>query len=206
MNRLKLDISVIALAIGFAFSSGAMAQSMSKNDYKAGKDKIAAEYKSAKAGCVPLSGNASDICKAETKGKEEVALAELEASYKPTRKAHYKARVAKAEADYSVAKERCDDLSGNAKDVCVKQAKAAEVTAKADAKTQMKTSDANATAGEKSAEARSEANKETAEARKDASADKTNAEYAVAKEKCDTYSGTAKDRCMDQAKVRYGKQ
>jgi hypothetical protein len=34
--------------------------------------------------------------------------------------------VTQAKADYLVAKERCDDLAGNAKDVCVKEAKAAE--------------------------------------------------------------------------------
>ena len=33
--------------------------------------------------------------------------------------------MAKADATYEVAKERCDDLSGNAKDVCKKDAKAA---------------------------------------------------------------------------------
>ena len=31
----------------------------------------------------------------------------------------------KADAEYDVAKERCDDLAGNAKDVCQKDAKAA---------------------------------------------------------------------------------
>ena len=31
---------------------------------------------------------------------------------------------AKAEADYQVAKERCDSLSGDAKDACVKEAQA----------------------------------------------------------------------------------
>ena len=35
---------------------------------------------------------------------------------------------------YEVAKERCDDLKGNDKDACVKDAKAAEARAKADAK------------------------------------------------------------------------
>jgi hypothetical protein len=35
---------------------------------------------------------------------------------------------------YDVAKEKCDDLSGNAKDVCVKDAKAAQAKAKAEAK------------------------------------------------------------------------
>jgi hypothetical protein len=33
-----------------------------------------------------------------------------------------------------VAKERCDDKSGNPKDICVEEAKAAQATAKADAK------------------------------------------------------------------------
>jgi hypothetical protein len=42
--------------------------------------------------------------------------------------------VAKAEADYRVAKERCDDQAGNVKDVCLEEAKAAEAAAKADAK------------------------------------------------------------------------
>jgi hypothetical protein len=37
---------------------------------------------------------------------------------------------AKSEADYRVAKERCDDKSGNPKDICVEEAKAAQATAK----------------------------------------------------------------------------
>lgn len=190
----KLNINGIALAITLAFSTAAMAEGMSKDAYKAGKEKISAEYKTAKAACDPLAGNAKDICKLEAKGKEKVALAELEASYKPTQKNHYEVSVAKAEADYDVAKEKCDDLSGNAKDVCVKEAKAAETAAKADAKAQLKTSEANTTAKEKSTEARS-----------DATADKSDAQYNLAKEKCDTYSGTAKDNCLSQAKTRYNK-
>jgi len=201
----KLNIKVIALTVSFAFSTGAMAQAMSKNDYLAGKDRIAAEYKSAKAACVSFSGNPNDICMAEANGREKIARANLDAGYKPTRKSHYQARVAKAEADYAVARERCDDMAGNAKDVCVKEAQAAETTAKADAKAQMKTSDANDTANEKSAEARSEANVKANDARKDAAADTLDAQYGVAKEKCDTYAGGAKDHCLDQAKARFGK-
>jgi hypothetical protein len=190
----KLNVNVIALALGLAFSAGTMAAGISKDAYKAEKDRIAAEYKSAKAGCSSLSGNENDICVAEAKGKEKVAMAELEASYKPSRDARHQVSVAKAEANYAVAKERCNDLAGNAKDVCVKEAKAAETAAKADAKAQLKSSDANATASEKSAEAR-----------KDASADKRDAEYKVAKEKCDAFAGGAKDQCLDQAKARFGK-
>jgi hypothetical protein len=201
----KFNVSVIALALGFAFSAGALAEGMSKDDYKAGKASIAAAYHSAKADCASLSGNPNDICVAEAKGKEKIARAELEATYKPNRKTHYQARVAKAEADYAVAQERCDDKAGNAKDVCVKEAKAAETAAKADAKMQVQISDANDTANEKSAEARSEANNQAAGARKDAAADKLEAQYGVAKEKCDLYAGGAKDVCLDRAKERFGK-
>lgn len=201
----KLNIRMIALVISFAFSAGAMAQSMSKNDYKAAKDKISADYKSARAACASLSGNTKDICVVEAKGSKKTAKAELDASYKPTPKTRFQARAAKAEADYAVAKERCDDMAGNAKSVCVKEAKAAQIAAKADAKAQMKTTDANATAKEKSADARSKAKTQAADARKDAAADKLDAEYAVEKQKCDIYAGGAKDYCLDRAKARFGK-
>ena len=149
MNKLK--INAIALALGFAFSAGAMAQSLSKDDYKAGKDRITAEYKTAKAGCATLAANAKDICVAEAKGQEKVAKAELEASYKPSEKARHAVSMAKAEADYAVARERCDDKAGNDKKACVKEAKAAEARAKADAKAPLQTSEANKPAAEKSA-------------------------------------------------------
>ena len=190
----KFNIAPMAMALGLVFSTAVLAQAVSKEDYQNGKDKIAAEYKSDKTSCSSLSANAKDICLAQALGKEKVAIADLEASYKPTVKNHYDARVAKAEAQYSVAKERCDDLAGNAKDVCVKEAQAAETAAKADAKAQMKTAEATTTAGEKSAEAR-----------KDASSDKRDADYAVAKEKCDALAGSAKGNCLDQAKARFAK-
>ena len=42
------------------------------------------------------------------------------------------------EADYKVAMEKCDDKAGNLKDVCIKEAKAAMKSAKADAKANKK--------------------------------------------------------------------
>jgi starch phosphorylase len=90
--------------------------------------------------------------------------------------------------------EKCDDKAGNDKDVCVKQAKAAETRAKADAKANMKVAKAGQAATEKSSAAR-----------KDAAEDKRDADYAVAKEKCDKFSGDAKDRCLNEAKARFGK-
>lgn len=201
----KLSINVIAIALGLAFSAGSMAEGISKTAYQTGKDKITTDYKADKAGCESLSGNKNDICVEEAKGKERVANAELEARYKPSRETRYEVSVAKAEAIYAVAKERCDDMAGNTKDVCVKEAEAAQVTAKADAKAQMKTGEANATANEKTSEARTKASGESAEARKDAAADKRDAEYTVAKERCDAFAGGAKDECMETAKAQFGK-
>lgn len=148
MNR--LNITTIAAAIALALSTGAIAQSLSKDDYKAGKDKIVTEYKSSKAACGSLSGNAKDICVVEAKSKEKVATAELEASYKPSAKASHAVTIAKAEADYAIAKEKCDDKSGNDKKACVKEAKAAETLAKADATAAMPPSASSKPAKEKS--------------------------------------------------------
>jgi osmotically-inducible protein OsmY len=148
----KSDVTALAAAIALAISAGALgAQAMSKQEYKAGQDRIGADYKSAKAACDSLSANAKDVCMAEAKGKQKVAKAELEATNKPGDKASYAVSVAKAEANYAVAKEKCDDKSGNEKKACVKEAKAAETRAKTDAKAQMKTADASKPAKEKSA-------------------------------------------------------
>ena len=57
-----LDIASVTAAFALAFSTGAIAQSMSKADYKSGKGSIAAEYKSATAACASVSGNARDKC------------------------------------------------------------------------------------------------------------------------------------------------
>ncbi|MHB8474472.1 MAG: hypothetical protein ACYDC8_16800 [Gammaproteobacteria bacterium] len=198
--------TAVAAAIGLTFSVGAMAQqTMSKKDFKSGMDSIATVYKSDKTSCESLSGNANDICMAEAKGKEKVAKADLEARNKNTNRARYEALVTKAEADYSVAKQKCDDRAGNVKDVCLKEAKAAEVAAKADAKANMKTSDANNKANKESTEANKEAEDTSTAASHDAAMDKGDAEFAVAKEKCDALAGSAKDSCMNEAKMRYGK-
>ena len=130
----KLNITAIAAALAFAFGNGAMAaQGMSKDEYQAANDKIAANYKSAKARCDSLTANAKDVCVAEAKGKENVAKAELEARNKPSDKARSAVSIAKAEAAYAVARQKCDDKTGNDKTACVKEAQAREARAKANA-------------------------------------------------------------------------
>lgn len=200
----RLSISVLVLALGFAFSAGSMAEDLSRGDYQAGNKRIAAGYRSAKARCAALAGNKRDICMAKTQGTRDVALAELHASYKPSPLAHFQAHMARTRADYAVARERCDERTGNAKVVCVRKAKAAATAARADARAQLKTSEAIA-ADEKAGDAHTKATSEAAVANKDAAAEKRDARYGVAKQKCDGYAGVAKDRCIDEARARFGK-
>jgi hypothetical protein len=182
MNTLQHCKSALAVAALFA-ASGAFAATMSQADYKAGKDRISADYKADKAACDSFSGNAKDICVEQAKGKESVAKAELEANYSGKTADFAKVAVAKADANYAVAKEMCDDKGGNAKDVCVSEAKAAHTKELADAKL----------------------NKKVGEARSDAVQDKRDADYKVAAEKCESLAGDAKAACLSAAKQRFDK-
>jgi hypothetical protein len=86
-----------------------------------------------------------------------------------------------ADADYKAAKATCNSLTGNDKDVCVKEAEASYQKTKADAKAARTSSSAQAEAGE----------------------DKRDANYQVAKEKCDAMTGDQKGACVAQAKADY---
>jgi hypothetical protein len=163
--------------------SAVNAQAMPKADYKAAKTRIGIEYTADKKACADLKANAKDICREEAKAKDKVALAELEFNYSGKPADGTKLAKAKVSSAYAVAKEKCDDQAGNAKDVCNKEAKAVEVKGMA-----------NITMG-----------KEIGEAKKDAAQDKRDADYKVAVEKCDALAGDAKSTCIQTAKTHFGK-
>jgi hypothetical protein len=167
---------------------------ISKDAYDIQVRNAETQYKVDKDACASRSGNTKDICLAEANGKEKIAKADAEAAYKNTPTAREVARVTRAEATYGVAKEKCDELAGNPKDVCVKEADAALVKSKADAKVDRVTADTRQDAATKQADAIKQAN-----------TDKRDAEYKVAIEKCDALAGPAKDSCISNAKVQYGK-
>jgi len=134
---LKLSVLVACL---MAFSSGYAADKMSKDDYKAAKDKITADYKAAKSACDSQKGNAHDICEKEAQAKEKVAMAELDFNNTGKDSDRMKLEKVKAEQDYAVAKEKCEDKKGAEERACKKEAKAAEKKALADIKAEKKTS------------------------------------------------------------------
>lgn len=86
-----------------------------------------------------------------------------------------------AKADYKAARAKCNNLGGNDKDVCMKEAKAAKTTTISDAKAAKKNAGSNA----------------------EARADSREARYEVAKEKCESMSGEAKNVCKKEAEARY---
>ena len=115
------------------------AANMTKEEASAEKTRIEAEYKADRKACDALSANAKDVCVEQAKGKEKVARAELDYKQDASERHRGKVADAKAEAQYAVAKEKCDDLAGDQKDVCVKDAKAAKARAEADMKSARRT-------------------------------------------------------------------
>jgi len=172
----------LAVCIGTLALAGASQAAGDKSAYESAKASAKSTYEAAKTKCDALKDNAKDICVAEAKAARTRTDEQAEAVYKNTPKARQHAIDEIAEADYKVAKERCDDRTGNDKDVCVKVAKAALTKAKADAK----------------------ANRVSTDAKMDASKDKREADYKVAAEKCDAMTGDAKSACVKAAKAKYG--
>ncbi len=182
MNTTQCCRSAIAVAL-MCVASGAFAATMTKADYSLSKDRIKADYKAEKAVCAKSTANAKDICVAQAKGKEKVALAELQFSYTGKAKDGNKVAVAAADSSYAVATEMCDDKAGQAKSLCRTEAKASYNKSLADAKL----------------------TKKVAAARTEAIDDKSDANYKVAIQKCDAMSGDPKSSCVAAAKARYNK-
>jgi hypothetical protein len=159
----------------------ASAEPLAPADLRAAKEHVEDVYKADKDACKSVSGNARDICQAQAKGKEQVTLSEIE--YRQTGKQAdaVKVGLARADGEFEVAKERCDDLAGQPKSLCLTQAKAAHTTAEADAKLAT-------TVGE---------------AQTDARQDKAAADRKVAVEKCEILAGDAKGACLADVKARF---
>lgn len=86
------------------------------------------------------------------------------------------------EAEYKADKAKCDTMNGNAKDVCMKEAKGKEKVAKAEL-------DARANPSERNQRKVEEA--------------KAEAKYEVAKERCDDMKGKEKNACEKEAKAEH---
>jgi hypothetical protein len=144
--------------------------------------RAAASYDADARHCDTLRGNTRDVCRAEANEARTKREQDAEAAFRGTAKARARAEEAVAEAHYKVVRERCDERSGNDRDVCVKVAKAELAKAKAVAK----------------------AHRRIAEARGDAAKERREADYRIATSKCDALSGDEKTACVRDARARFG--
>lgn len=169
------------LAASAVICFGAAHAAMPKNVYDTAKEEVKAGYKAESDACDKLKDNAKDICVAEAKGRRDVALAHLEYQYTLKEGDRLKVYEEAYKARYDVAMEVCDDKSGDAKDLCQREAKTARDKDKASAKLDAKVTKAFNQADESYRKAN----------------------YKLAKERCDKMTGDAKSSCEASAKARY---
>lgn len=98
-----------------------------KGTYKAAHDAridiAKAQHELAKEMCDDKNGNEKDVCQKEAKAAYVTAKADADMKQKD-RKIWDDAHDDVVDANYDVAKEKCDALNGDAKDACVAKAKA----------------------------------------------------------------------------------
>lgn len=123
-NPFCRDLSRLAALAVLAFPAWAADEpAMSKQAFKAAEQKIEAVARSERKACETRNGRAAELCTKEAKAREKIAKAELEADYQPSPETVQEARNVKANAEYGVAREKCDDLKGATRDRCVNAAK-----------------------------------------------------------------------------------
>lgn len=114
---------IVILSAAALISTCAFAQT-DRAAYKSAWDKTEADYKAAKDRCKSMKGNAEDVCKEEAKVALAKAQLDVTQQYKNNASDVSRAQHKLAEAEYDLAKEKCDDLSGSAKSSCKSEAKA----------------------------------------------------------------------------------
>ena len=125
---------VSATALGISAAVDSPRSLMSPVDFGAAKKAIEAESHAALSKCRDLDSQAKDLCKAEAKADERIRKADLEAQYRGTVAAAADAKLARAKAQYDIARAKCGDQHGEDKISCMRQARAEKAKALADAK------------------------------------------------------------------------
>jgi hypothetical protein len=183
MSPIHRLLRATAVAAAILAVGSAAADPMSKEEYRAVRDRIEAEYRDAVAACDRYTANARDVCRVEARGKERISRAELEYNLSGTPKDKSRVAMARADAAYDVARERCDDRTGPDRAVCVQEAKSKHAKAEADAKLELTVT----------------------EAQREAAENRRNADYDLARKQCEPLVGEAKSQCLATARAKFGK-
>ncbi|RJF98519.1 hypothetical protein [Noviherbaspirillum saxi] len=139
---MKIQLTTMAGSLALLFAVSVHAQpagNPAAQGQASPKDQAEQQHKAAMEKCGNMKDNAKDICKAEADGQKKVAEAQAKVTGRDTPKNRLELDQAKAEAQYKVAKEKCDDQVGDAKKACQTEAKASQDLAIAQAKKQAQT-------------------------------------------------------------------
>lgn len=181
------------LTLALISASFASAQSVDNAAYKAAHDNAETTYKAAKKQCNTMKDNAEDICEEEAKVARAQAERDAVAQHKNTGTELQKADRKLVDAKYDLAKEKCDDLSGNAKDSCQAQARSMKADMTAQTGTETRTGvlvdNTRGTVAANAADAR-----DRTAAAADRMGDRTAAAAANAKEKTSEMAQSAREK------------
>ena len=130
-----LIATLLATAAGASFAAAPTAAlNHDPQTYRNLTQKAESEYRAAAAKCDARSGNDKDICMAEARLARTRTEADALSKYNNTAAGRARARTNLADAEYDLAKARCDAKSGADKDSCMDNAKSVHTAALADAK------------------------------------------------------------------------
>ena len=121
-----------------------------KVDYEVKVEAATIDHKQAREKCDEFAGNAKDVCLEEAKAALARTKALAEAAYENTPQARTEANMAIADADYAVAKAKCEAKDAAQKELCLKQAGSARSKAEAKASEEKKPNNKQLTSNGKS--------------------------------------------------------
>lgn len=150
----------------------------SSPEYTAKVEKAEDEFLSARKACEPLPEQKKLICIAEAQANEERLKADARADEIDSPKARAEALIKHANADFELAKAKCDALEGNPKEVCIKRAALVHEERINIAKVNLKSE----------------------EAQREAAAKIKSAEYQLELKRCDAYKGDDQAACIKRVK------
>lgn len=189
---MRLAGLALALATTSAGSAAAVPPPLGEAAYQAARERIETQQKADRQACRGLRGNARDVCRVEARGRAQAARAELQAQYQPGPHTEQAAKDARADAEYDVARERCDDAGNRAaRKQCRQAAAAAREAAVRQAKVE-KVHRINAL----------EADAQDPELPEGTPEEVARQRYAAAKARC-VMSGTERDSCLAEARRRF---
>lgn len=114
---------VSATAFGISAAVDSPRSLMSPSDYSVAKKAIESDVHATISKCRDQDARARDICKAEARADEMIRKADLEAKYRGTVAAAADARLARAKAQYEVARTRCADERSEDRLSCLRAAR-----------------------------------------------------------------------------------